>query len=214
MVNKTGITHLFLDLDGTLINSLPRLKNIYHDFLSDHNIEGSPTEFNELKTSCIEKLIEYFKIKYSITHPTHYLKKQYEKYLQKHYFKAPLFYGVREFLELAKSLNLNLVLTTANQKASAEKILKFHKLDPFIKTIYTPHCMECGQKDDQFYQKVVQELQIDPKKVLVIDDSIEAVSSSIRTGLHAALFSKVNYHPLPSFGSWRILLKQWPSYAV
>ncbi len=206
------VTHLFLDLDGTLINSLPRLRTIYHDFLSDHKIEGSNQEFDELKTSSIEKLIEYFKIKYSITHPSHHLKKQYETYLQKHYFKAPLFRGVKEFLDDAKTRGYSLVLTTASQRACAEKILKFHKIDDYIENIFTPNCLDCNQKNDLFYKKVLTKLKLEPKNALVIDDSLEVISSSIKSGLQAAFFSKITYHPLPCFGSWKTLLKQWSNY--
>lgn len=208
----SSVTHLFLDLDGTLINSLPRLRNIYHDFLADYKIEGSNQEFDELKTSSIEKLIEYFKVKYSITHPPHHLKKQYEQYLQKHYFKAPLFKGVREFLIDAKEKGYKLILTTANQKANAQKILNFHKLDDYIQDIYTPSCFEFKQKNDLFYEKVLGELDLNPKDALVIDDSLEVISCSIKSGLRAVLFSKITYHPVPCFGSWKILLKQWTNY--
>lgn len=213
MVAQTkALTHLFLDLDGTLINSMPRLRSIYHDFLTDHDIEGSSQEFESLKTSSIEKLIEYFKMKYSINHPSHHLKKQYEKYLQKHYFSAPLFRGVKEFLNQIKSENYNLICTTANQKDCAYKILSTHKLMPLIDSIYTPACFGLTKKDDQFYLRVTEALDIAPESALVIDDSLEVISSSIQTGLQALLFSKITYHPLPCFGSWKTLLKQWPGY--
>lgn len=213
MVEKTKeLTHLFLDLDGTLINSLPRLRNIYHDFLTDHKIEGNHHEFDELKTSSIEKLIEYFKIKYALNYPSHHLKKQYEKYLQKHYFSAPMFHGVKDFLQQSKNQHYQLILTTANKKLFAEKILSFHQVDHLIDQIYTPACFKLCKKNDQFYQNVLKDLNISAKNALVIDDSVEVISSSIQTGLQALLFSKITYHPLPCFGSWKILLKQWENY--
>lgn len=213
MVTPTKeLSHLFLDLDGTLINSLPRLRSIYHDFLTDHHIEGSNQEFETLKTSSIEKLIEYFKMTYSMNYPSHYLKQQYEKYLQKHYFSAPLFRGVKEFLQQIKSENYTLICTTANQKECAEKILTYHKLLPLIDKIYTPACFDLTKKDVQFYSNVTKDLNIMPQMALVIDDSLEVISSSIQSGLQALLFSKITYHPLPCFGSWKTLLKQWPGY--
>lgn len=209
---KDTVTHLFLDLDGTLINSLPRLKNIYHDFLSEHQIEGSMKEFAELKTSSIEKVIEYFKKKYVLNYPSHYLKKQYEQYLQKYYFKAPLFRGVKDFLDIAKDRGFHLVLTTANQKQFAKKILDFHGVGQYIEEIYTPQCFSYTQKSDLFYKKVLEQMGIDSSKALVIDDSIEVIASSIQTGLQALLFSKITYHPLPSFGSWKMLSKLWAKH--
>lgn len=209
---KETVSHLFLDLDGTLINSLPRLKHIYRDFLSGHKVEGSDKEFSELKTSSIEKLIEYFKMKYMITHPSHQLKKQYETYLQKYYFKAPLFRGVKDFLKLAHSKGYTLILTTASQKHFAQKILDFHNVGDYIQEIYTPTCFEYTKKNDLFYKSVLDKMELNPKEALVIDDSIEVIASSIKTGLQAILFSKITYHPLPSFGSWKILSKLWSHY--
>ena len=211
---KETVSHLFLDLDGTLVNSLPRLKNIYHDFLSDYKISGSCHEFDALKTSSIEKLIEYFKVKYCITHPSHHLKKQYEKYLQKHYFKAPLFKGVREFLAEAQEKGYQLILTTANQRELAKKILAFHELNKYIDKVYTPPCFDENKKNDLFYRRVIEDLKISPDQALVIDDSLEVISSSVQLGLKAVLFSKVTYHPLPCFGSWKVLLKEWSNYVT
>ncbi len=212
---NSNLSHLFLDLDGTLVNSLPKLRHIYQDFLSEHQIQGSDEEFSQLKTSSIEKCIEYFKIKYSLNYPPHSLKKKYEQYLQKYYLRAPLFQGVKEFLKkVEEEEGITFILTTANQKKSADKILKFHKIAHHIKDIYTPNCFNVLQKDAEFYQKVLDHLQLKPENVLVIDDSIEAVASSTEIGMNALLFSKVPTHPLPSFGSWKYLSKLWPAYVT
>lgn len=209
---KKTVSHIFLDLDGTLINSLPRLRNTYHDFLSEHNIQGSYQEFDQLKTSSIEKLIEYFKMKYSINHPSHHLKKQYEQYLQKYYFEAPLFYGVKEFLIQAKANGHTLIITTANKKAFAKQILQRNDVAQYIDDIFTPDCFNFNQKNDLFYEQVLKSLKLTPENALVIDDSLEVIACSIKSGLQALLFSKITYHPLPSFGSWRILSKLWSHY--
>lgn len=209
---KKTVTHLFLDLDGTLINSLPRLQRIYHDFLSDYKLKGSKEEFGELKTSSIERLIEYFKIKYTMSLPTHHLKREYEKYLEKHYFKAPLFRGVKDFVKMAHEKGYILILTTANQKPFAQKILDLHGLGKYIQEIYTPACFSHKKKCDAFYNSVLMKTNLNPTEALVIDDSVEVIASSIKTGLQALLFSKITYHPLPCFGSWKVLLKQWTNY--
>ena len=209
---RKTVSHLFLDLDGTLINSLPKLQRIYHDFLSDYKLKGSKQEFSELKTSSIEKLIEYFKFKYMMDLPTHRLKKEYEDYLQKHYFKAPLFRGVRDFLKMAYENGYILILTTANQKHFAQKILDLHGLGQYIQKIYTPSCFNTKTKCDGFYKSVLKQVNLNPSEALVIDDSVEVIASSIKTGLQALLFSKITYHPLPCFGSWKTLLKQWSHY--
>lgn len=208
-----NITHLFIDLDGTLVNSLPKLKYVYDDFLSEHQKSGSVEEFSTLKTSSIEKLIEFFKMKYVLNPPSAKLKEQYESYLEKHYFKAPLFYGVKAFLEKAKKRGLKLILTTANQKKFAEKVLQMHQIEGYFAQIITPICFKLQKKEACFYQKILNNLNLSPSQVLVIDDSLEVIASATQMGLKAFLFSKINYHPLPCFGSWKLLTREWFTYA-
>ena len=203
------IKTLFLDLDGTLINSLPRLKYVYDDFLNEHNLMGSHEEFSHLKTATIDKLIEHFTGKYPLALTPLALKKKYEQYLEKHYFSAPLFHGVRTFLKKAKLSGLELYLTTANHKLSAEKILSKHKVLNLFSKIYTPACFKHTLKDASFYQKALLETKYSPSEVLVIDDSIEVIASTSQLGFKTFLFSKINYHPLPCFGSWRSLSREW-----
>ncbi len=213
MVNKlTKVSHLFLDLDGTLINSLPKLKHIYHDFLSNYQIKGSDQEFAFLKTSTIEKSIAYLKAKYVLNHPIHSLKVQYEAYLQKYYFKSPLFRGVKDFLKLAKTKGYQIVLTTANQRTYSEQILQSHSLDSYFDQVFTPNCFGSEQKNSEFFQNVLNTLNISSDHALVIDDSLEVIASSIEIGLNALLFSKITYHPVPCFGNWKKLSKLWPDY--
>lgn len=208
-----NITHLFIDLDGTLVNSLPRLKYVYDDFLNDHNKTGSPEEFSNLKTSSIEKIIEYFKMNYVLNPPSPKLKKQYEQYLEKHYFKAPLFHGVKTFIYKAQKNGLKLILTTASQKKFAQKVLEHHQISPFFSQVITPNCLNLQIKDETFYQSLLKNLKLKQSSVLVIDDSLEVIASATKLGLKAFLFSKINYHPLPCFGSWRILNREWFKYA-
>lgn len=207
------ITDLFLDLDGTLINSLPRLKYVYHDFLNEHDLRGSEEEFKNLKTISMDQLIEHFRGKYTLSYPTVMLKKKYEQYLEKYYFSAPLFHGVRTFLKKAKQKGLRIFLTTANQKAFAEKILSKHKIDSLFDSILTPSCFGFGSKETPFYEKVIEVSEVNPSQVLVIDDSIEVIACASSLKLNTFLFSKINYHPIPCFGSWRSLNRQWFHYA-
>ncbi|MCH9633658.1 MAG: Phosphoglycolate phosphatase [Chlamydiae bacterium] len=208
-LNQSLITHLFIDLDGTLVNSLPSLKYVYDDFLNDHQRKGSEEEFSQLKTSSIEKLIDYFKHNYILNHPSLKLKKQYESYLEKHYFKAPLFTGAKTFLKKAKQEGLSIILTTASQKLFAKKILELHQIETYFEAIMTPTCLATKTKETAFYLGTLEQLKLKKESVLVLDDSLEVIACATEIGLHALLFSKINYHPLPCFGSWKSLTKQW-----
>jgi HAD superfamily hydrolase (TIGR01509 family) len=212
-LNVGKITHLFIDLDGTLVNSLPLLRSVYEDFLNEQGMIGSKKEFSQLKTSSIEKIIEYFKMKYTLHPPSLMLKKQYEMYLEKHYFKAPLFHGVKTFLHKAQKNDLKIILTTASQKEFAQKVLKLHQIDSFFSEVITPSCLGHQKKDMGYYQDLLKRLQLQATSPLVIDDSLEVIASVTQMGLKAFLFSKINYHPLPCFGSWRILTREWFTYA-
>ena len=202
-----SVKTLFLDLDGTLVNSLPRLKLIYQDFLHDFEKEGSHEEFSQLKTSSFDKIIKHFKTKYKLIPSSFELKKEYESYIEKHYFKAPLFRGAKDFLEFSKELDLTIYLTTACKKDFASKILSLHKVEHYFDDILTPHCFALSQKNKHFYSTVIKKVKAQESEVLVIDDSLEVIALTTEMGLLSYLFSKITYHPLPSFGSWKALAR-------
>lgn len=206
------ITHLLVDLDGTLVNSLKRLKYVYDDFLNEHDKRGSEEEFSTLKTTSIERMIETLKKNHLLSLPSLELKKQYEAYLEKHYFKAPLFYGAKKCLEQLHQRGVRLILTSACQKAIAKRVLTSHQIHTYFDEVYTPPCFGYKTKDAPFYSKVIETLKIDKKQALVIDDSVEVIAAAACLKINALLFSKINYHPLPCFGSWRSFVREWSAH--
>ncbi len=215
MVNNfPSVTHLFLDLDGTLVNSLPYLRQLYFDFLKEYEKKGSREEFLHLKKNSIESLIDYCKKKYALVPPLQELKKKYQEQLGKFYGNAPLFTGVTSFLRQSSASGLHLILTTNCQKKPAEQLLKGHRIDHYFNRVYTPACFHLKTKNVLFYRKVTEALGIQEGEALVIDDSWEAIASSLQAGLRASYFSKINYHPIPSFSNWKQLTKQWISYVA
>ena len=56
---------IFFDLDGTLVDSIDIMYNIYRSFLKDFKIIGTKTEFNNLNGPSLKEIVIYLKKKYN-----------------------------------------------------------------------------------------------------------------------------------------------------
>ena len=57
---------LFLDLDGTLADSLTALKNVYHSFLASYGASGDEVEFQRLNGPPLGEIIERLRMAHKL----------------------------------------------------------------------------------------------------------------------------------------------------
>ncbi len=65
-MKKVSCRGVLFDFDGTLIDSISILFDVYSKFLSKYGFEGTLKEFNELNGPSLKEIITILKIKYSI----------------------------------------------------------------------------------------------------------------------------------------------------
>ena len=66
MNNKQFCKYIFVDFDGTLIDSIENLYIAYRQLLKLYKIEGNRNEFNDLNGPSTFEIVEILKLKYHL----------------------------------------------------------------------------------------------------------------------------------------------------
>ena len=97
---------LFLDLDGTLADSLPSLFESYLRVLEEHGVSGSEEEFETLNGIPLTVIVERLCVAHELSVAPPVLLERYERIVRETHLNAPAQEGARELLETAYSMAL------------------------------------------------------------------------------------------------------------
>jgi beta-phosphoglucomutase-like phosphatase (HAD superfamily) len=90
---------LFLDLDGTLADSLTSLKKLYFSFLADFGAQGSEDEFQALNGPPLGRVVEALKQNHSLRGELSDLVRAYTARLEDAHELAPPAEGARSAIQ-------------------------------------------------------------------------------------------------------------------
>lgn len=182
---------LFIDFDGTLVDSLGLLYQMYADFLISFGATPSYEEFEALNGSPLESVLE----KLISTHLLPLtLEEALEKYFQeveKRYLnEVSLTSGAKHFLEKMKKAHVKLVLVTAAKRKLIQPILQKHQLH--FDEVVSGDDVQRGKPHPEIYLKALNKMQVDPHEVFAIEDSQNGMTSARLAGIYCFQFSPQN----------------------
>jgi HAD superfamily hydrolase (TIGR01509 family) len=179
-----NIRAIFLDLDGTLVNSI------------------------EIYMKSWEEVFEKLRIKEKIDMgfgkgepPLEVIKHYYEKYAKKHGIKYEEFVklrnetikknikdvklnpGAKEFLDFARS-RYKLALVTSSEKWVVEEIINKLNLKNYFDLIVTLDDIKNPKPSPEPYQFAMKKLNLLPNECLAIEDSVYGVISAKSAGIN------------------------------
>lgn len=184
------IKALLIDLDGTLIDTIPALYQVYLNFLERYGIEGNREEFETLIGPSLEEIAAILKKKYKLTDSVKDLTTIYTSFVILQRFEGTiLFPGVKECIEFAKQNHIKLALVTSGTQNLVKTCLEPHGIYEKFDLIVTSDDVDKAKPDPMIYKKALDKLGLDPKEVVAIEDSIAGVQSSSRANLFTLLFN-------------------------
>lgn len=201
---------VFIDMDGTLVDSHPALMKAYKTFMIDHGLNPTEEEFTELIGPSIMEIMETLRTRYGISSTAEELRERYHGLLEKVYSKnLSLFPGAIDFLELVKKSGKKIVLVTSSAQILAEKLLAKEKLSHFFDAVITP-VNQKGKPAPDIYLSALQYLGVESHEAVAIEDSEKGVQSAISANIptvhihRSPLTEELFLHPLLlSTSSWQ-----------
>ncbi len=180
-----NITTIFIDFDGTLADSHPRLFQAYKTFMELNGRTATIEEFKELVGPTLPEIVTKIIQKYGLKSSTEQLLSSYRSIMDQVYtYEIKLFPGVPEVLEFLKNHGFRLAVVTSADKRYVVPFLKRHKIDHYFNNIFTPEGPIPGKPAPDIYIQALKAMHVDFTHALAIEDSEAGVSSAIAAGIY------------------------------
>jgi HAD superfamily hydrolase (TIGR01509 family) len=172
---------LFIDFDGTLVDTIPILFKNYLAFLKTFGYEGTQKEFESLIGPSIEEFVPILKERYLLSESSHKLTQVYLDGLADQYKEeARLLNGALDFLTLATRLNLPMTLVTSSSYSLIEKSLDALDLKKFFSHLITGDQVKKTKPDPEIYLRALKICRVSPLESLAIEDSFNGLTAAIK----------------------------------
>jgi len=184
MVTMSKYEWVFFDFDGTLIDSLNVMYQVYEQFLNEFGQTGNENEFSNLNGPTLAQIVTYLKKKYSLPNSEKILLEKYQQKVESAFINdVKAFEGRDELLNFLKKNSYKLALVTSSSKNIVNAFLEKNNWIHFFDEIIYGDEIKESKPNPEIYQKCLSKTNASKNKVLVIEDSENGCASAMKIGL-------------------------------
>ena len=195
---------VIFDLDGTLIDSMGIWLQVDKEYLEKRNIPVPDDLFKDVpEGNSFNEICLYFKDKFQLPDSIEEIGNEWIEMVAEHYkINIKLNDGAEELIKYLYDQNVKIAIGTSNTKYLAETVLKANGVLQYFDSIVAG-CEEIkGKPFPDIFLKAAEELGIDPKNCLVIEDTIYGVRAAHNGGMDAfAIFDDNDTHDIEKLKS-------------
>lgn len=156
---------ILFDLDGTITDSKPGIKNAILYSLSKVGIDEDPSNLKKFYGPPLEVS---FSENYPQLDPKQMVGYYRDYYSRKGIFESKLFDGALELLKKLKHADKTVVVATSKPDSFAKKVLDIFQLNPFFKAIYGSNLDGTRIKKDEIIKDILDDHPHIPKEQVVM----------------------------------------------
>lgn len=180
-----GLEAVFLDLDGTLVDTLPGLKSVYFKFLQAYGITGSDDEFAQLNGPSLVEVVATLNQRYQLKQSSDALLTDYLALVEAMYSTAvPPCPGAFALLNRLCSRSYKLALVTSCSGKLVDSVLSGHGWRKYFTAVITGDMIKKGKPDAQIYRTALRCVDIGAERVVAVEDSPNGVIAARDAGLN------------------------------
>ena len=181
---QSDVKGLFLDLDGTLADSMPVMAQVYHDFLARLGRQGSPADFEAVVGLTLLDTVKRLKDRHDLPQPPLALLELYNDLVDQVYVThARPFPGARELLTAARRRGIFTAVVTSATRRVPELWLERNRLEDLVMTVVAADDVTRGKPDPQPYRLALDLAGIAPPQGLAVEDSPNGARAAIAAGI-------------------------------
>jgi len=174
---------IVIDLDGTLVDTIPIFEKIHKEILKRYGIVLQDSL--DTNGSSPKEMIYLLSKKYNIELNYEKILEEAENiFLEKYIDNVKFTPGAKEFLIYIKEKKYKLGLYTSNSKKLASAILDKLGIRTMFDCIITGNDINNLKPEPDGYLKILECLNVKPYEVIAIEDSIYGVISAKRAGIN------------------------------
>lgn len=201
------VKFIFIDFDGTLVDTVPLLFENYSRFLKKYGKNGTLEEFGALMGPAIEEFIPILMEKHQLPKNPNELLHAYMEGLSERYKQdAKLMKGAEQFLVYIKERGLKMALVTSSSYELIKGSLENLKLQAYFDYIITGEKVKKTKPDPEIYLLALKTCGANLQNTFAIEDSTNGVLASL--GAHIPTIALKNDH-LKNIPNEVILVKDW-----
>jgi len=174
---------LFLDLDGTLADSLPVLQGVYRSFLGHFGIQGNDAEFQKINGPPLRQVVSILREARALDEPLEVL---YELYLSllvdAHHAVRPAA-GAEAVLALAKQRGWVVTVVTSSPSAQTKLWLERENLHRYVDGVVGGDDVPRGKPAPDPYRLALGRSGCRPEVSFAVEDSLQGGLSACGAGL-------------------------------
>lgn len=174
---------IFFDFDGTLVQSLESMFNIYSLFLSRRNIQASIIEFEKLNGPPLIEVVRCLKEWHHLPESNQSLLAEYNLLIDEVYINSPPSVGGVNLIHEAVKHSYHLVIVTSNKRSRVEAWLDFNDLQDSFDLIVDGDDVNIGKPHPEPYLIALKKSRLCPSDVVAVEDSIQGATSALQAGL-------------------------------
>jgi HAD superfamily hydrolase (TIGR01509 family) len=174
---------LFLDLDGTLADSLPVLGQVYFRFLEKFGVAGSDTEFAALNGPRLIEIVAELQALHQFPGTHADLVFAYSQLLDEEYLKVLPAAGARDLLETAAERGWTLTLVTSNLRRRTRAWLAQVGFYSFFHFIVSGDEVQRGKPWPDLYELALSRSGCRAPESFAVEDSCQGAKAALAVGL-------------------------------
>lgn len=174
---------LLLDLDGTLANTLPLLRDIYWRFVGEVGGSPSEAEFEALNGPPLPEVVRRICTAHEVEgDPAEHLAR-YEALIETGFPGSAPAAGAEDLLLHARRLDISCHLVTSNSATRAQAWLEASGLNVHCSVLVSGEDVTRGKPWPEPYRRAIERLDLAADETIAIEDSRSGVQSALAAGI-------------------------------
>jgi HAD superfamily hydrolase (TIGR01509 family) len=181
---------VFIDLDGTLADSLPAMRRVFFQFLGHYGLAPDEALFQSLNGPHLGQIVSLLKARYHLAETEATLLGRYRGIIRRAYEDGVQpFPGSRAVLEALRAEGRRLGLVTATEGELVREFLDRHDLGGLFEITVSGDEVSRAKPDPALYRLAVSRAGAAAGDCLAVEDSINGVKSALAAGVRAVGFA-------------------------
>lgn len=174
---------VFIDLDGTLADSLASLRGVYHAFLAKFEVKGTEAEFQSLNGPPLLQIVTSLRDIHNLRGELDDLTAQYSAMIREAHETAPPMVGAQLFLERARQRRWRVAVVTSSSHIAAREWLERNRVSDQVDAVVGGDEVVHGKPAPDPYNLAIARTNCTASISLAVEDSRIGARSAISAGL-------------------------------
>jgi HAD superfamily hydrolase (TIGR01509 family) len=180
---QENLKYVFVDFDGTLIDSVGCLYQSYFQLLKEYGVEGRKQEFDTLNGPSSLEIVEILIDKHSLKVELSEMHARYLELIKSNYLTAKAFLDAEMFLSSLHQRGLLLILVTSNRQEICLPLIEKWQWKKYFRDFVWGESVTKAKPEPDIYLEAFRKSRAHKAEVLVIEDSLNGVRAARAAGL-------------------------------